>query len=311
MAFNVTFPGQNANTGDTRAKFLTIFTGEVMAAFASSNIGMNTVKVNTISGGKTAQFIVTGKFSDSDVLSHTPGADVVTTALNTNEKQITITDKFYFASFLDKLEEKLSQFSIRGSIAKEHGEVLAKKIDKAIFKGIYDSRLVAPVGGQTASVVVTNTVIASATTNEAKGDAIVESIFAAQASLDANDVPAMDRVFVTNPTRKYQIVQSQKAINRDFNGGDNGSISSGNVMNIAGVSILASNNLPTLESDGTTATNLVGLLYTPEVYGVAKAMDITSESNYIPEKLGDLLVSYYALGMGTLNPACLAVIKSA
>jgi hypothetical protein len=33
-------------------------------------------------------------------------------------------------------------------------------------------------------------------------------------------------------------------------------------------------------------------------------MDIKSESNYIPEKLGTLLVSSYAMGEGVLNAAC-------
>jgi len=49
------YQGQNAGTGDTRAKFLKLFTGEVLSAFARKNIALGLVKTRTISGGVSAQ----------------------------------------------------------------------------------------------------------------------------------------------------------------------------------------------------------------------------------------------------------------
>jgi len=122
-------------------------------------------------------------------------------------------------------------------------------------------------------------------------------------------------VFITTPENYFKLVQSGKAVNRFFTGG-NGGIDTGKVFTIAGVPILWSNHLPAsysadLNNDGTAEDyNVEGLFFTPDAYGVVKLMDITSESHYIPQKLGYLLTSYYALGMGVLNPGASGVILS-
>jgi len=306
MSYTVTYPGQNAGTGDVRNKFLKLFTGEVLAAFAMKNIALGLVKTRTISGGKSAQFITTGRAAATDVAQHTPGSDVVASVIKSNERVITIDSRYYYSTFLDDLEQKLAQWEMRGEIARQHAEVLATKIDKAIFQGIYDSAAVAPQDGQTASISVNNAAIASGATAEAKGDAIIDAIFAAQAGLDTNYVPTDGRVFVTSPVYYYNLVQSKKAINRDWNDGSvNGTLGSGRVFKIAGLEIVQTNHLPT-----PSGVTLVGMVFTPEVYGVVKAMEITSEANYLPQQLGTLLTSYYALGMGTLNPSALAVVTA-
>jgi len=313
MAQNVTHPGQNEGTGAIDAKLLKLFKGEILNAFSNACIGTGLVTTKTISGGKSEQFIVIDTFNDTDVLTHTPGTDLTTTILSTNEKTITVSDKKYIAAFIDVLDQKLEQFDTRSELVQAQGVGVAQKVDKAIFRGIYDSRLVAPVSGQTASVAVTNTVIASATTPGAKGDAIIEAIGEAQAGLSLNGVPEDGRACVVNSTRQFQIAQSAKAVNADYNGGNgsNGTIATGKVMSILGVDIYVSNNMPTLEVDGLTATNLVGMIFTKGIYGVVTALGLTTEVNYDFNKLGYAVNTFYALGMGTLNPSCLAVIKSA
>ena len=59
---------------------------------------------------------------------------------------------------------------------------------------------------------------------------------------------------------------------------------------------------------GGTDKKLQGLLFTSDAVGVVKLMDVSSESNYIPEKLGTLMTSTYALGMGVLNPGASVAI---
>ena len=303
MAFTVTYPGQSEGAGDARALYLKLFSGEVLTAFARKNMAMGMVKTRTISGGKSSQFIVTGKFDEANVVAHTPGTDISTNILKANERVITITDRYYHSVFLDDLEMKLAQYDIRSEIAKQMAEVISTKIDKSIFQGVYATASLTPIAGQQAGSVITNTAIASATSSEAKGDELIESIFAAQSALDAKDVPMEGRQFVTTPANYYAIVQSSKGVNRDWTQG-NGGIDTGKVMTIAGLTITWSNNLP-------TAAGFEGMIFTPDCYGVVKAMDITSEANYIPEKLGDLLTSYYAIGQGGLDPTPIALIMSA
>jgi hypothetical protein len=55
----------------------------------------------------------------------------------------------------------------------------------------------------------------------------------------------------------------------------------------------------------------LALMFTKDVAGVVKAMDIQSESNYDFRRLGYQLTSFYALGMGALNPTGMVVINKA
>ena len=302
-----TSSGQQEAAGDRKASFLKVFSGEVLTAFERMNIGLNLVKTRTLTSGKSAQFPVIGQAADTDVAAHTPGADVSTNVIKFNEKVITIDSRYYYSQFVDDYEDKMSHFEYRGELANQAAEAISTKIDKAIFQGVNDSVAVSPVADQKAGTTVTNTAIHGGATAEARGDAMVDAIFDANAAFNANDIPMEGRVCVTRPENYYEIVRSQKAVNRDYTNG-NGGIDSGTVLNIAGTPILWSNHLPAFVL---TTNQLEALFFTPDCYGVVKFMDITSEANYLPEKLGTLMTSYYALGMGTLNPGAACKIMSA
>jgi hypothetical protein len=280
---------------------LKLYSNEVIAAFTRRNIFLDMVKTRTISGGISSQFIVTGQASESDAATHTPGSDVAAQVLKVTERVISITDRVYYSHFVDKLDEKLAQYDLRGELAKQAAEALATKVDKAVGSLVMQASETAATDTQIGGHIVDMGTKAafSALSTEAKGDAIVESLFDANVAFNAADVPMDGRILVTTPQNYAYIVQSQKAVNRDFTNG-NGGIDSGEVMNIAGTPIKWSNHLPTRN----TANNadIIGLFFQSGCVGVVKAMDITSEANYIPEKLGDLLTSYYALGMGVLEP---------
>ena len=307
MAAVVTNPvntdGASAVPGvDNRALGLKLYTGEVIKAFDRNNIGLSLVTTRSLSGGKSAQFIVTGQDADTDSTTHTPGADVVAKVMKVDERVISITDRIYFSHFVDDLDLKLAQYDIRSELAKQAAEALSTKIDKQIFVTMGSAILTAGVADQQAASQDLSVDYANATV-ETAGNAIVASIFELNADFNAKDVPMDGRVFVTGPAEYYKIVQSTNAVNNDYTNG-NGGIDSGTVMKIAGTPIIWTNNLPaTIAVTGGTATPLGGFLVRKGVMGVVKAMDVQSESNYIPEKLGSLLTSYYALGMGVLNPA--------
>lgn len=304
MAFTPTNPiGSNGLVANTDLG-LELYTGEVLAAFDRMNKAMGTVKKRSISGGNSAQFIVTGKASDTDAAAHTQGAAVTQNILKVNERNISVTERIVYSNFVDELDLKLAQYEIRGEMAKQAAEALATKIDKQIFAEMVTFIATdAGVADQDAGAVL-QADLSNAATNEAKGDLLVDSLFEAQAVLNGKNVPSMDRLFMTTSQNYYFLVQSSKAINVDFGG--QGSIAGGNVMKVAGLPIDWTNHLPALATSGNA---LHGIVYTPDVFGVVSAMDIKSEANYIPESLGYLLTSYYAIGTGGLNPACGVVIE--
>lgn len=159
-----------------------------------------------------------------------------------------------------------------------------------------------PLPGQQAATTLTATGYAAATTAEAKGNLIIEYLFEGKAKLNEKNVTMTPSVIV-DPQDYYNIVQSTRGTNSDYTS-NNGGIDSGSVRQIAGFSIGWTNHL-----DKVTNTKLIALMFTDDVAGVVKAMDIQSEANYDFRRLGWQLTSFYALGMGALNPTGCVIIN--
>jgi hypothetical protein len=93
----------------------------------------------------------------------------------------------------------------------------------------------------------------------------------------------------------------------------NGGIATGNVTRIANIPLMWTNNLDKTDQSagsGIDATKLIGLMFTKDVFGLAVAMPIQSEANYDFRRLGWQLTSFYAIGMGALNPTGLAIVNA-
>ena len=295
-----TLPNKDAS----RSTALKLYTGEVIKAFREKNVGLGTIKNRTISGGKSAQFIVTGEADEADIQTHVRGQEVINRVLANDEVTITVDTRYVHSHFLDTLDEKLAQYEIRSELAFQSGQVLATKIDKDIFKMLgNDVPAMTPLPGQKAAGTVVATGYNAAATAEDKGNAIIEALYKAKSNLNAKNV-TMEPTVMVAPEDYYNIVQSTRGVNADWTSG-NGGIDTGKVRQIAGFSIGWTNHL-----DKVTNPKLIALVYTSDVAGVVKAMDITSESNYDFRRLGYQLTSYYALGMAPLNSTGMEVINS-
>lgn len=286
MAFTTSNPnfafGGAANNKDVALK---VFAGEVLTAFERKNVFMPLVTNRSISSGKSAQFPVIGSLSAER--THTPGADITADTISSAEQVITINARKYASVFVDQFDEAMSHYEVRGQYASEIGQILAKKVDEAIVTQIVSAEGKTPKTGQPAVNAKINLGTSLST------DQLVDALFLAQERFDSKDITG-ERTLVVSPAAYYNIVQSSKAVNRDWTD-SNGGIDTGKVFKIAGVPIVMSNNVKTGDW---------GYMFTPAAVGVVKLMDIKSESNYIPEKLGTLLVSSYAMGEGVLNAAC-------
>ena len=91
------------NAGGTEdALFLKVFSGEVLTAFERASVTQGAEMVRSISNGKSASFPVMGRIAAA---YHTPGAEIVGTDVNHNEKVITINDLLVSSAFLSNIEE--------------------------------------------------------------------------------------------------------------------------------------------------------------------------------------------------------------
>ena len=101
------------NNDANRATALKLYTNEVIKAFREKNVALGTVKVREIMGGKTSQFIVTGKALESDIQTQVRGEEVVNRLLANDEITITVDTRYVHSHFSDDLDNKLAQYDLR------------------------------------------------------------------------------------------------------------------------------------------------------------------------------------------------------
>ena len=259
----LTRPGQNNGTGDSRALYLKLFSGEMFKGFQNNAIARDLVVRRTLKNGKSLQFIYTGRTTAE---YHTPGNSILG---DTNgrppvaEKTITVDDLLISSAFLYDLDEVLSHYDMRSELSRKIGYALAEKYDRLIFRAIAKgARLASPVqsvgtGGSLVSMEEPGgTQIQVGTGSGALSDAfdsakLVAAFYDAAAAMDEKGVSMDGRVGVLNPRQYYELIQavgSNGLVNRDAQGT---ALQAGNgIIEIAGIKIYKSMNIPFMGNYG-------------------------------------------------------------
>jgi hypothetical protein len=337
--------GQINSAGDVNALFLKKFAGEILTTFEENNIFKSLHTVRTIENGKSAQFPVTGIASAS---YYTPGQNIADAGnsylsdIKKNEKVITIDDVLLASTFLSNIDDVKNHYDIRSVYASELGKALALRFDSALAKVfIAAARETTPnvTGGKLGGIldVSANAMGTGADSADDSDDTdptgaeLVAALFTAAQKLDENDVPSDGRFAVLRPQEYYKLITggsgslviNTSAVNKDVGG--LGSIASGNIPQVAGITIYKSNHLPSTDLSGGAGvdaggsndvfgaggvgydgdfTNSLGIVAHPAAVGTVKLLDLATESEYQIERQGTLFVAKYAMGHGILRPEC-------
>ena len=308
---------------------------ETLASFERKNIFMELITKQTIQNGKSAQFIINGRGAEStlDATTGLPsgtagvaGGEVQTHALGGNQRdgasQMVVTERtilterpIFVRKQLDNYEEKMAHYNIRSMITGQNGSTMANFLDRRVLVELDLATTVVATDTQYASGAVFNTLITTGATNEAKGDALVDALFAGLSILDGKDQVGEQRYFVTNNTNYYNLLLSQKAVNRDFNAGDNGSISTGEVFRIGDTIILRSNNLSDALATNAVAVSgqgntLAGYLFTRDVIGMVELMGLATKEWFDDDYDETVMKAQLAMGVDTLNAGSLVAITA-
>jgi hypothetical protein len=252
----LTRPGQSNSTGDARALYLKLFSGEMFKGFQHNAIARDLVMKRTLTNGKSLQFVYTGHTTaeyhtpGNSILGNTDGAPPVA------EKTITIDDLLISSAFVYELDETLAHYELRGEISKKIGYALAQKYDRLIFRAIAKGARQASPITKSGFVEPGGTQIRVGTNNQASDAYVPASLIAAfydaAAALDEKGVSQDGRVAVLNPRQYYELIQgvgSNGLINRDEQG--TGLQSGQGIIEIAGIKIYKSMNIPFFGSYGT------------------------------------------------------------
>lgn len=307
---------------DTRyATALKLFSGEVFTAFNNASIAKGLVRGYSLRGGKSKQFLFTGKLATG---YHTPGTPILGDAgLKVNEKTIIMDDLLVSSQFVYDLDEVLAQYSTRSEISKQIGEAMAKHYDERVFRVLdLASAEASVVDGEPGGFQVN-----LGANNEFDAQALVDGFFEAAAVLDERSAPAEGRVAVLSPRQYYSLVSSvdTNILNREL-GNSQGDMNSGKgLYSIAGISIRKSNNLPFLAGSISAVggenntydgdfTNSCGLIFHREAAGVVEAIAPsieTTSGDFHVQYQGDLIVGKLAMGVGSLRTSVAGAFRNA
>jgi len=297
--------GQVNGSGEVDELFLKVFSGEVLTSFQKKQVMMDKHQVRTITNGRSAQFPVMGRASAE---YHTPGTEITGGTVKHAERVITIDDLLISPTFIANIDEAKNHYDVRSVYSTEMGQKLANTMDQHVLQmGIQAARESKTIddpdqfgGSQIFDVSATD------------GDSLAEAMFDSAQIFDEKDVAEDDRYFFVRPEQFYALARSTKVLNRDWGG--EGSYAGGDVIRVAGITIVKTNNLPktnveagTLQS-GTNAkysgdfSSSVGLMMHPSAVGTVKLMDLGMEGEYQINKQGTLMVAKYAVGHGILRP---------
>ena len=316
-------PNQTYN--NRYATALKLFSGEVFNAFNDATIFKGLVRNYALRGGKSKQFLLTGKLSAG---YHTPGEAIGPDAgLRSAEKTIVMDQLLFSSQFVYDLDEILSQWSARSEISKQIGEALAlhydDRIARVLAKGATESSVVT---GEPGGFQVN---IGSGNTNDAQ--ALVDGFFEAAAVLDERSAPQDGRCAVLSPRQYYSLISSvdTNILNREI-GNTQGDMNSGKgLYSIAGIRIYKSNVLAGQYGQDATDnaaitgeensyvvdnSNLAGLVFHKEAAGTVEAIGPsieTTSGDYHVQYQGDLIVGKLAMGADTLRVSVAGSLQAA
>ena len=311
---------------DTKyATYLKLFSGELFKAYESATIARDTVQRRTLKNGKSLQFIFTGRMQAA---YHTPGEPILGSGdPPVAEKTIQCDDLLISSAFVYDLDETLAHYSLRSEISAKIGHALAEAYDKKVFRTIALAAREAHPITASPGPEPGGTQIELGATKEYNAQALVDAFFEAAAVLDEKNLPKTGRTAILNPRQYYALVSqvSSNILNRDY-GNSQGNLNSGEgLVEIAGIQIKRSNNLPFLAGtvnaqsgenntySGDFSTHC-GLIYQRDAAGIVEAVgpqvQVTGGDVSVLYQ-GDVMVGRLAMGVGTLNPAGAIELTSA
>ena len=254
--------GQTNEAGDVRNLYLKLYAGEVMSAFQTKNIMMNYCRVRTIKKGKSAQFIMTGKYRAAEY--HTPGQEIMPDVIAANaERVVSVDDLLIAAQFIPNIDEAMQHFDIRSVYTQESGYALAKSADQNILRMAVKAALT--TNKERASKMIqdydswddedftANVTYAANFANSKKAAYFMEGLIEAKRVLESAGAPLEDLVCVMATDQFYSLFKTTSnseditaltMFNRDVGG--SGSIKDIDLPTIAGIPVVRTPHLGAL-----------------------------------------------------------------
>jgi N4-gp56 family major capsid protein len=276
--------GTNHVTNTTAATFIPeIWSDEIIAAYENALVVKPLVRAMSMTG-KKGDTVHIPKPDRGSASAKSAETEVTLITGTTTELVVTIDQHFEYSRLIEDITDVQALNSLRSFYTEDAGYALAKKVDDA---------LIAEAANFTAQLQCGSSgTAASAGTAVAFNDA---SFRDAVQTLDDNDVPMSQRVFVIPPAVKNAMLGISNYISTDFVTGK--PVENGKIGSLYGVDIFVSTNLPTENTDEKAA-----LLMHKDAMVFAEQVGVRVQTQYKQEYLADLMTADTLYGVKTYRP---------
>jgi hypothetical protein len=303
------------NAGAADALFLKVFAGEVLTAFQNATVFDSKQRVRKIASGKSASFPATGRLGARYMV---PGVTQVGQTMYHNETIITIDDLLISDAFIANIEEAKAHWDVRAPISDQMGDALAQVYDQNVARcGVLAARA-SNVIVDPSRPLPGGSVISAGTTVATDATVLAGTFWTAAQTLDEKFIPSKDRYVALRPAQFYLAAKTNTLINKDWDG--RGSYADGTIQSIAGLTIVKTNNLPSVDDSANANlmakyranyTTTFGLVWVPDAMGTVKLLDLAVEKDYQIREQGTYMIAKYAVGHDKLRPECAIEISNA
>lgn len=256
--------------------FVTLFDTEVKQAYQADAVLRNTVRLRT---GVTASTHKFSKIGSGVAQIRVPQTDVSPLNVNYSQATVTLTD-YIAAEYSDIFNQAKVNFDERQELV----QVVAKAIGRRSDQMIIDA-----LSGSGTTLTVANSV-GGATTNMN-----MAKLREAQRLMNANNVPMEDRFIVMHASQLSNLLSETQVTSSDFNSVK--ALVQGEINTFMGFTfnVIGDRAEGGLTGGGSGVDRTV-YAYHKMAVGMAEAMSVRSEINYIPEKTSWLVASMFSAG---------------
>lgn len=256
--------------------FVTLFDTEVKQAYQADAVLRNTVRLRT---GVTASTHKFPKIGSGVAQVRVPQTDVSPLNVTYSQATVTLTD-YIAAEYSDIFNQAKVNFDERQELV----QVVAKAIGRRSDQMIIDA-----LSGSGTTLTVANS-IGGATTNMN-----MAKLREAQRLMNANNVPMEDRFIVMHASQLSNLLSETQVTSSDFNSVK--ALVQGEINTFMGFTfnVIGDRAEGGLTGGGSGVDRTV-YAYHKMAVGMAEAMAVRSEINYIPEKTSWLVASMFSAG---------------
>lgn len=258
--------------------FVTIFDSEVKQAYQAARQLAGLVREKSVTGD-TVKF---NKLTKGVAAVRTPQTEV--TPMNLTYSLVTATMTDYIASeYSDIFNQSHVSFSDRSELSSAVGNAIGRRMDQVVIDAL----------DAATSVAVANTVAEDGSSGSAS-DMNTGKIRAAKAALDANNVPADNRVLLMHANSLEALLGQTSATSADFNSVR--ALVDGSLNQWLGFSVvmIGDRDEGGLTKDG--SNDRLAYAFHKDALGMGVSMNQKTEINYIADKTSFLVSSMFGAG---------------